>query len=156
MQFPRVLPKSDPSDQQLFSSVNIRAPIDVVFEVITDLELFAELDPPVLSCEITSEHRRGVGVTSHWVAISDDLSKQIEWDEEIIQHESPHQYAFRVTQGDEVYEGVHTLTANSDGTVTDEFWETFHFAVDASKRQQSIDGLLENAKREAEARAQRS
>ena len=152
MPFPRVLPKTDPSDRQLFSTITISAPIGVVFDVITDLELFAELDPPVLSCEITSESKRGVGVTSHWVAISDDLSKRIEWDEEIIHWETPHQYAFRVTQGEEVYEGVHTLTKNADGTVTIEFWETFHFAVDALKRQQSIDQLLSNVKREAETR----
>jgi uncharacterized membrane protein len=137
----------------LFSTVTIGAPIGVVFDVVTDLELFAELDPPVLSCEITSENKRGVGVTSHWVAISDDLSKRIEWDEEIIHFEAPHQYAFRVTQGEEVYEGVHTLTENADGTVVIEFWETFHFAVDASRRQHSIDELLSNVKREAEARA---
>ena len=156
MSFPRMLPKTNPSDPQLFSTVTISAPIRVVFDVITDLELFAELDPPVLSCEITSQHKRGLGVTSHWVAISDDQSKQIEWDEEIIHYLSPHQYAFRVTQGEEVYEGVHTLTENADATVTIEFWETFHFAVDVSKRQQSIDALLNNTKREAEARARGS
>jgi uncharacterized membrane protein len=128
----------------------------VIFDVITDLELFAELDPPVVSCEITSEKKRGVGVTSHWVAISDHLSKRIEWDEEIIHYEPPRQYAFRVVQGEEVYEGVHTLTENSDGTVTDEFWETFHFAVDTSKAQKNNDGLLRNVKREAEARAKSS
>jgi len=151
--FPRVPPKADPNDRQLSSTIAVRAPIGVVFDVLTDIELFAELDPPVLSCEITSQVKRGLGVTSHWVAISDDLSKHIEWDEEVIHYESPHQYAFRVTQGDEMYEGVHTLTDDSDGSVTIEFWETFHFAVDAVKRQQSIDGLLANVKREAETRA---
>jgi uncharacterized membrane protein len=143
-------------DRQLCSTLRICAPEDVVFDVITDLELFAELDPPVLSCEITSKQKRGVGVTSHWVAISDHSSKRIEWDEEITHYESPHQYAFRVTRGEEVYEGVHTLTKNADGTVTNEFCETFHFAIDIPKAQKTIDDLLENVKRLAEARTRRS
>ena len=151
--YPRMLPKKEPSDVQLCGKLEIQAPIGVVFEVITDLELFAEIDPPVLSCEITSEKKRGVGVTSHWVAISDHSLKRIEWDEEMIHYNPPRQYAFRVTSGEEVYEGVHTLTTKPDGTVSNEFCETFHFPVKIDKAQKNIDDLLANIKQVAEQRA---
>ena len=145
-----------PGDQQTCGRLNIRAPVGVIFDVITDLELFAELDPPVLSCEITSTRKRGVWVTSHWVAISNHSLKRIEWDEEMIHYDPPHQYAFRVTEGDEVYEGMHTLTENLDGSVTSEFCETYHFPIDVAKAQKNIDALLANVKRVAEARAKDS
>lgn len=150
---PRIPPKKDPKDKQLCGQIDIQAPIETVFEVITDLELFAELDPPVLSCIITSAIKKGVGVTSHWVALSDHSKKRIEWDEEIIHYEPPNQYSFQVTQGEEVYEGVHTLSINPDHSVRNEFCETFHFSIDVEKAQKNIDDLLVNVKREAEKRA---
>ncbi|MHA1839715.1 MAG: SRPBCC family protein [Candidatus Ranarchaeia archaeon] len=153
MPFPKQYPKTNPDDVVLCRETVINAPITVVFDVVTDLELFAEIDPPVESVTITSDIRKGKGVTSHWVAISTQSNKKIEWDEEIIYYDRPHQYAFRVTEGEEVYEGVHTLTENPDGTTHIMFCETYHFKADVDKFADVLEHLLANVKRVAEERA---
>lgn len=154
MSHPKIYPKSNPDDVVLCRETDIQAPITTVFDVATDLELFAELDPPVQSVKITSEIKKGKGVKTHWIAISDYSNKQIEWDEEIIHYERPNQYAFRVTDGEEVYEGVHTLTSNPDGSTHIMFCETYHFKADSEKFGKTLEGLLNNIKNEAERRAQ--
>ena len=153
MSYPKVYPKTNPDDVVLCRETDIQASIKIVFDVATDLELFAELDPPVQSVIITSEIKKGKGVISHWVAISDYSNKRIEWDEEIIHYERPNQYAFRVTAGEEVYEGVHTITSNSDGTTHIMFCETYHFQPDPIKFGNTLEHLLNNIKNEAERRA---
>ena len=153
MPYPKTPPKTKPSDVTLCGETVIDAPIEVVFDIVTDLELFAELDPGVQSVTITSTKKRGLGVKSHWTAISFFSDKEIEWDEEIIYYERPTQYAFRVISGDEVYEGVHTLTEKPDGTTNIMFCETYHFAADKEKFGKVIDGLLNNIKTIAEERA---
>jgi uncharacterized membrane protein len=153
MPYPKTPPKTKPGDVTLCRETAIDAPIEVVFDIITDLELLAELDPPVQSVTITSTKKQGLGVRSHWTAISPFSDKEIEWDEEIIYYEHPTQYAFRVISGDEVYEGVHTLTEKPDGATNIMFCETYHFPADKEKFGKVIDGLLNNIKTVAEERA---
>ena len=155
MPYPKHPPKQNPEDVNTYREIDINAPIEIVFQVITDFESFSEIESPIQSVTITSKHRKGKGVTSHWTAISSQTGEVFEWDEEVIYYDPPYQYAFRVTSGNEPFEGVHTLSENPDGTTHLLLSETHFFPLDVDAFAPVIEGLVSNVKKAAEKRANR-
>ena len=144
--------KKDPTNLQLKVEIDIDAPIAIVFDVITDLELFQELEPIAQSVTITSDIKQGVGTKSHWVVVDPFTKEQVENDEEIIYYDPPYQYGFKVLSGNQMSKGAHTLLENNDGTTHLHLCETFYFTVDPQAYREVIEELVKNIKRVAEKR----
>jgi hypothetical protein len=153
MAYPAVPAKKHPSDRLVVKTADIAAPMETVFAVIEDIQLFVELEENVQSVTITSEIKQGVGMKSHW-ELSDPASGA-EWfvDEEFIHYDKPRQIAYRgVNAQGKDYTGVHNLSRNPDGTTRLVFNEMFHFDVDGSI-EDIVGGMIANVKKEAERRS---
>ncbi len=153
MGYPAVPEKKNPTDKLVRKEADIAAPMETVFEVIEDIELFVELEENVRSVTITSEVKKGVGMKSHWELF--DPANGAEWfvDEEFVHYDKPKQIAYvGVNAAGMDYTGVHNLSRNEDGTTHLVFNEMFHFDVD-----DSIDGIVgdmvANVKKESERRS---
>lgn len=149
-----VLPEKRNTDDIIISMEStIHAPIDIVFDVITDIELFAELERGIKSVTITSDIKEGAGMKSHWI-LEDQITGE-EWalDEEILFSDRPYQYGYIGLAGGKDYSGVHTLTENPDGSVRHQFNEAFYFDVNEAEYGDVVEGMVANVKKEAERRA---
>lgn len=153
MGYPAIPAKKHPTDKLVTKEADIAAPIETVFAVLEDIQLFVELEENVKSVTITSDVKEGVGLKSHWELF--DPANGAEWfvDEEFVHYDKPNQIAYvGVNASGMDYTGVHNLSRNADGTTHLTFNEMFHFDVD-----DSIDPIVEemvaNVKRESERRS---
>ena len=153
MQDPKMPELRGPKDVVISRESVINAPIDLVFDVITDLQLFVELEEKVESVTITSEITEGVGVRSRWVLTEAGSGAKWELDEEIIRYERPFQYAYVGYSGGKDYSGVHTLEERLDGTTRHIFNEAFYFDVNVAEYERIVGGMVDTVKRVAEERA---
>ncbi len=152
-EYPRVPKKRSPSDIIISKETQIAAPVETVFDVVTDLQLFVELEEGVKSVTVTSDISEGKGTTTHWVLVDQSTGENWELDEEIIYYRKPYQYAYVGSSGGKDYSGVHTLERNPDGSTHHIFNEAFHFDVDPEVYGEVVGGMVQNVKREAERRA---
>jgi Polyketide cyclase / dehydrase and lipid transport len=149
-----ILPEKRKPDDVIISSESIiNAPINVVFDVVTDIELFVELEKGVKSVTITSDIKEGRGMKSHWVLIDQKNGEEWDLDEEIIFSDRPYQYGYIGYAGGKDYSGVHTLTQNPDGTTHHLFNEAFYFDIDVDIYNEVVGGMVANVKKVAEERA---
>jgi uncharacterized protein YndB with AHSA1/START domain len=145
-----VLKKSSPSDRLITKEADIAAPIETVFGVIENIELFVQLEENVRKVTITSAVQRGLGMKSHWEL--QDPSDGSAWyvDEEIVHYDKPHRIGYRGENAEgKSYAGVHTLSARGDGGTHLVFNEVFHFVVDDSI-EDIVGGMVANVKKESE------
>ncbi len=152
MKYPVLPKKRTPDDVIITRESDIHAPIEIVFNVITDLELFVELEEGVESVIITSKVKEGKGMKSHWVLKDPFSGEKWELDEEIIFSDRPFQYGYVGYAGGKDYSGVHSLSLNPDGTVHHLFHEVFYFDVDEEVYGEIVGGMIANVKKEAERR----
>ena len=131
----------------------VNAPITTVFEVLEDLELFAELDPLVRAVTFLSPQRRGSGVSTRWEMWDPDANTMVESSEEVVLHEPPVRFGYTGSFSGNRYAGTHSLTENPDGTTQLHFVETFYFDADRDAYRAAVDRLILNIKGEAERRA---
>lgn len=153
MDYPKLPEKRSQNDVIITKESDIDAPMDIVFDVVTDIELFVELEEGVKSVTITSDIKMGKGMKSHWVLEDQSTDENWELDEEIIYSKRPFQYAYIGYAGGKDYSGVHTLTKNPDGSTHHLFNEAFYFKVDPEVYGQVVGGMVANVKKEAEKRA---
>ncbi|MBI9104194.1 MAG: SRPBCC family protein [Spirochaetales bacterium] len=153
MEYPVMPQRRSEKDVLITKESLVKAPLEIVFDVITDLKLFEELEEGVKSVTITSEIKEGKGMKSHWVLQDQSTGEAWELDEEIIYSCRPYQYAYVGYAGGKDYSGVHTLTANPDGTTSHLFNEAFYFDVDPEVYDEVVGGMVTNVKKEAEKRA---
>lgn len=154
MTYPKAPEKRSESDLLVSREIDINAPLDTVFSILTDFDLFTELEEPVKSVTITSEIKEGKGLKSHWRLVDPDGGGEWSLDEEIIYYDRPNQYAY-VGYGSngKNYTGVHNLSQNADGSTHHLFNEVFHFEGDPEVYGEVLSRLLENVKKEAEKRS---
>ena len=87
MDYPLLPEKESDNDVIITRESDINAPMDVVFDVMTDIELFVELEEGVESVTITSDIKEGKGMTSHWVLKDQKTGERWELDEEILHYD---------------------------------------------------------------------
>ncbi len=153
MQDPKMPELRGPDDVVISKESVINAPIDIVFDVITDFQLFVELEEKVESVTITSDITEGMGVRSRWVLTEAGTDARWELDEEVIRFRRPFQYAYVGYAGGKDYSGVHTLEELPDGTTYHVFNEAFYFDVNVAEYDRIVGGMVANVKRVAEERA---
>jgi len=154
MNYPKLPERRTSGDVVITRESDIKAPMDIVFDVITDIQLFVELEEGVESVTIVSDIKFGKGMRSHWVLKDQNSGEKWELDEEIIYSDRPNQYAYLgIDPQGRDYSGVHTLSLNSDGTVHHLFNEAFYFDVDEAVYGEVVGGMVANVKKEAERRA---
>ncbi len=152
MAYPVIPPSRGTEEFLITREVDIAAPLDVVFSVVEDLELFEELESNVKRVEITTDIKRGLGMKSRWT-LDDGAGGSWYVDEEIIHYDKPHQYAYVGSSPDKKdYAGVHTLTTNPDGGTHLHFAELFFFSGDQELMGRVIDGMMANVKLYSEKR----
>ena len=153
MAYPKVPEKRSETDLLVSKEIVINAPLETVFSILTDFDLFSELEEPVQSVTITSEIKEGKGLKSHWKIIDPDSGDLWSLDEEIVHYDRPFQYAY-VGYGSngKNYTGVHNLSQNKDGSTHLVFNEVFHFNGDPEVYGEILSRLLDNVKKEAEKR----
>ena len=151
MNYPKVPAKRNDSDLLLTVERDVRAPIEVVFDVLTDFELFVELEEPVKKVITDPKLIKGKGYKSRWEMENPESGAKWSCDEEILHFERPYQYAYagHGANGND-YTGVHTLNSNHDGSTHHEFNEVFHFDADRSVFLAVLNRLVDNVKKEAE------
>ena len=154
MTYQKIPQKRTENDLLVSKEIDINAPLDTVFAVLTDFDLFVELEEPVEKVTITSDIKEGKGVKSHWQLVDPDSGGKWSLDEEIIHYDRPFQYAY-VGYGSngKDYSGIHNLSENADGTTHVLFNEVFHFDADPDIFGGILIQLLENVKKEAEKRS---
>ncbi len=152
MSYPRVPPIHSDGDLVVRVVSEVDAPIATLFSVIEDLELFTSLETQTATVTYTSRQRRGLGVKSHWTMRDPATDETWESDEEIVHYDSPYQYAYEGVSHGKTYAGVHTLSANADGSTHHEFNEVFHFDADPDAYRTTVETMIANTKREAEQR----
>ena len=153
MSYPKVPEKHNESDLLVSKEIDIHAPLDTVFGVLTDFDIFADLEEPVKSVTITSEVKEGKGLKSHWQIVDPDSGGLWSLDEEIIHYDRPNQYAYvGCGSNGKNYTGVHNLSRNADGSTHLQFNEVFHFEGDPDVYGEILRRLLENVKKESEKR----
>jgi hypothetical protein len=154
MTYPKIPAKRIESDVLISREIDIQAPMDTVFGVLIDFELFVDLEEPVQSIGITSEIKEGKGLKSHWKLLDPHTGEPWSLDEEIISYDRPTQYAYvgHGSNGND-YTGVHNLSKNADGSTHVLFNEVFHFDADPAIYGNVLTNLLQNVKTESEKRA---
>ncbi|MHA1713992.1 MAG: SRPBCC family protein [Candidatus Ranarchaeia archaeon] len=157
MSYPKIPPKKSPDDVLISREIDINAPIEVVFEVLANPELFVDLEPIVESVTITSEIKKGKGVITHWEFHDPVTKEKFSTDEETIHFEPPYQIAYTTFGGSgaQGYTGVHNLSVNPDGSTHDEFNEVFHFKADPEAYAKVIEKMLANVKIASERRVKK-
>ncbi len=154
MKYPEVPERKNPGDVLVSRESDIRAPMETVFEVIEDLKLFVELEENVREVTITSEIKRGEGLTSHWVLEDPVSGEKWEVDEKIIHYDKPRQIAYMGFAPDgKDYAGTHTLRENPGGGTHHVFHEMFYFNADPDALGDVVGGMVANVKKESERRA---
>ena len=134
--------------------IDIIAPIETVFEVISNPKLFVELESVVEEVEYLSK-TRGKGMITRWKIRVPESNEIIINDEICIHYDPPYQMAYSVTKGLRPYSGVHTLSKNPDGTTHLHFSEVWHYNANKEEKIEIIKGLVENVKRHAEKNTKR-
>ena len=157
MNYPKVPTKRNKDDLLTTVENDINAPMEIVFDVLTDFELFAELDGPVKKVITDPNAVKGKGYQSHWELEDPGSGDRWELDEEILHYDRPHQYAYtgHGTNGKD-YSGVHNLSSNPDGSTHHLFHEVHHFNADPAVYGKSQKGLADKVKKEAEKRFARN
>ena len=153
MDYPKVPTKRNKDDLLTTVESDINAPMEIVFDVLTDFELFAELDGPVKKVITDPNTVKGKGYQSHWKLEDPGTGDKWELDEEILHYDRPRQYAYsgHGTNGKD-YTGVHNLSRNPDGSTHHHFNEVHHFIADPAVYGKSQKGLSDKVKKEAEKR----
>ena len=157
MSYPDKPEKRNESDLMVTLEIDINAPIETVFEVVEDIEIFVELEENVRQVTIVSDVKKGKGMKSHWVL--EDMVNHVNWelDEEVIYYDKPRQFAYVGYNPDgKDYSGVHNLSQNPDGSTHLLFNECFHFDTEYAVQKRVISGMLENIKKVSEGRVKTS
>jgi len=155
MGYPAVPPRRNPGDLIVTKEADIAAPMETVFEVLEDIQLFVRLEENVSKVSITSEIKSGVGMKSHWEMY--EPSNGAAWfvDEEIVHYDKPRQIAYVGESAEgKSYAGVHNLSPGKNGGTHLVFNEVFHFPVDSSI-DKVVAGMVSNVKKESELRSGR-
>ena len=155
MAYPKAPAKRNESDLLTSVEGDVNAPMDVVFDVITDFELFVELEEPVKEVITDPNVEKGKGYKSHWEMEDPESGEKWSCDEEILYYDKPRQYAYAgYGSNGKNYSGVHTLSQNPDGSTHHVFNEVHHFAGEPEIYTEILKQLLDNVKKEAEKRYQ--
>ena len=149
---PKIPAKKHPSDVVTSASIDIDAPINLVFSIIGNPLEVINLEDIVHQVSIISERKQGKGTKTRWVSRDFETGKEAVYIEEIYHYEPPFQMAYRVISGPQFYTGIHTLSKNPDGTTLHEFNEVFHFPGNYDELLAIIQQNVHNVKRIAEKR----
>ena len=144
--------KKHPSDVITSASVDIDAPIDLVFTIVGNPLEVVDLEDIVHQVSIVSEQKQGKGTQTRWVSRDFETDKEVVYVEEIYHYEPPVQMAYRVISGPQFYSGTHTLSTNPDGTTHHEFNEVFHFPGNYDELLTIVQENVQSVKRLAEKR----
>lgn len=109
-------------------AINIEAPPEVVFKVVTDWDKMLKMEKGLKSIDIISEVTEGVGLVMQWNFMQE--GKEWYWIEEIVENDPPRRTAWKEYEADGTTlfaEGSHTLEPEDNGTATHlTMEETFH------------------------------
>lgn len=149
---PKAPEKKNPDDVLVSATIDINAPIELVFKIVSNPLEVVDLEEIVHQVSIISEQKQGVGTQTRWVSQDFEANKEVEYIEEIYHYEPPYQMAYRVISGPRFYGGVHTLSKNPNGSTHHEFHEAFHFPGDEAELQAIVQENVDNVKQIAEQR----
>jgi len=92
----------------------IKAPIETVFDRVTNVENFTTVAPYIKSIEFLSEHRSGIGTRFRETRIMKGRETSTEL--ELTEYDSPYHARFISDTGGTVWDSVYTTEAVQDGT----------------------------------------
>jgi ribosome-associated toxin RatA of RatAB toxin-antitoxin module len=96
--------------------VAINAPLETVFALARDAELFPQFMPDVESVTVTERSEDGGRTVTDWVAVASDFKLKVRWTEEDLWDEAAHTCRFRQLKGDyTAYGGLWTFTLDGAG-----------------------------------------
>jgi hypothetical protein len=146
--------RKSPDDLYVVVEADIDAPMDIVFSVVEDQQLFVELEENVRSVTINSEIRKGLGMKSSWELYHPDTMESWFVDEEIVYYDSPRRYAYDGASPDgKNYAGIHNLTDLGGNRTHLKFEEYFYFSISEKEITEVVSGMVANVKKASESRS---
>lgn len=99
---------------QAVNEVVIAAPLDRVYALARNVEVFPEFMPDVESLTVVERSEDGNRIVADWVGVVKDFRLKVRWTEEDLWDDAAHTCAFRQLKGDyQKYEGVWKFEALS-------------------------------------------
>jgi ribosome-associated toxin RatA of RatAB toxin-antitoxin module len=100
---------------QAVNEVVIAAPLDRVYALARNVEVFPEFMPDVESLTVVERSEDGRRIVADWVGVVKDFRLKVKWTEEDIWDDDAHTCAFRQVKGDyQKYEGIWKFEALGD------------------------------------------
>ena len=97
---------------QAVNEVTISAPLDRVYSLARNVDLFPEFMPDVESVTVQERSEDGSRIVADWVGIVKEFRIKVRWTEEDVWNDSDHTCTFHQIKGDyQKYEGVWTFEA---------------------------------------------
>ena len=94
------------------NSVEINAPLDTVFALARNQEMFPEFMPDVESVTVAERSGDGSRTVTDWVAVASDFKLKVRWTEEDLWDAAAHTCRFQQIKGDyTAYGGLWSFTA---------------------------------------------
>ncbi len=98
------------------NEVVIDAPLDSVYALAKDVELFPKFMPDVESVVVTERSEDGQRTVTDWVGVASDFKLKVRWTEEDIWDDAAHTCRFHQLKGDyQSYGGLWTFTQTDEG-----------------------------------------
>ncbi|MBO7393900.1 MAG: SRPBCC family protein [Abditibacteriota bacterium] len=141
------------------SSIDVNAPLDVLYNTAKDIEAFPEFMSDVKSVEILE--RKPDGTVSSWVGIVKEFATTIKWVEDDTWDDEAKTCVFKLVKGDySKYSGVWTFTDLGGGKSRFESEIEVEYDVPmigalirgliAKKMKENVDGMLKAIKEKIE------
>jgi len=144
------------------STVTVRAPVEVVYELAKQIERLPEFDESLQSVRVAE--RDGSRTISEWVGLIPEFRRTIKWTEEDLWDDEARVCRFAQTEGDfHEYRGTWSFAGQADGTTRVDLELQYEFSVPLigpliknllrQKTQQAADATLGAIKQLAESQA---
>ena len=125
------------------TSRTISAPIEDVFEAISDINLYAQAIPHIVNVEILSEQKIDLGTRFRETRIMDNREMVTEL--EITEYQAPHIVRFVSDEGGTVWDTVFTFEEHSGKTIMNMSMEAKPYKLIARLMNLVIKGFVQKA-----------
>ena len=130
-------------------TIEIDAPPEKVFAVLSDITKFTKHEKGVNRVEILSKQSQGVGVHSRWTIEREEGI--VTWEEKVTHWEPSRLFRFEVITPEYKAEGWHKLSPLKNGQATRlEFGKIFHYPISQEFVDTTYTDMLAKIKRASE------
>ncbi|MHA1861765.1 MAG: SRPBCC family protein [Candidatus Ranarchaeia archaeon] len=125
----------------------IKASIEEVAGLLSDLKRLGECMELISGVEIVSDVKRGLGTRSRWTLVADP-DNPVVWEEEVTVFEPPHRFGFATVSGGHRMRGLVELTSLDEKSTRAVFTtELLYEHPDPVKHEETMENQLASMKK---------